>query len=72
MALPFIVYDNTLIAATRGGEPFPAASIEGSVVTIARGWFEAAGFAKGAEVTFELAWTSPTAGQKSATVVVKW
>lgn len=23
VALPFIVYDNTLIAATRGGEPFP-------------------------------------------------
>lgn len=72
VALPFIVYDNTLIAATRGGEPFPAASIEGSVVTIARGWFEAAGFAKGAEVTFELAWTSADGGTKnSATVVVK-
>lgn len=41
-------------------------------MTIARGWFEAAGFAKGAEVTFELAWTSADGGTKnSATVVVK-
>ncbi len=71
LAIPFYVYDNTIISVKRGGETFPAASVDGNVVTIARSWLESAGFSAGNEISFELTWLSADkTTEKSATIVV--
>lgn len=72
VAIPFVVYDNVLCEVTRGNETFAAASVEGNVVTIKRGWFEQINFEEGAEVTFGLVWLSADGITKhSATITVR-